>query len=83
MVTAIQNRMGILSKSRKLPANIDKVKFEEAKASLATLTQGWADATAAYGAGDLTDAVARGRAVKDKAVAIMESIGMQVPPAAY
>ncbi len=82
MVEAIQSRMGILSKSRRLPANIDKAKFEEAKASLATLTQSWTDATTAYGAGNLTDAVAKAQSVKEKAVGIMEALGMQAPAAA-
>jgi hypothetical protein len=82
MIEAVQSRMGILEKSRRLPANLDKAKFEEAKSSLATVTQSWSDATAAFGSGNLTDAVAKAQSVKDKTTGIMELLGMQPPPAA-
>ena len=38
MVYVITKRVGILSKSRKLPAGLDKDKFETAKTTLATVT---------------------------------------------
>jgi len=82
MVEAIQSRMNVLSKSRRLPSGIDKDKFESAKASLAEVTQTWTDATNAYQGGNLADAVAKANDVKGKAVEIMNAIGMKVPEAA-
>lgn len=80
VVDAIQSRIGVLSKSKRLPAGLDKAKFEEAKTGLATVTSTWTDATTAFGAGNLTDAVAKAETVKTKAAEIMGLLGMQVPP---
>ena len=82
MVGAIQSRVDILSKSRKLPAGLDKEKFEAAKASLATITQTWTEASNAFQSGSLMDAVDKAKAVKDKAVEIMNTLGMKPPEAA-
>jgi hypothetical protein len=82
MVEAIQKRVDILSKSRKLPAGLDKDKFEAAKTSLAAITQTWTEASNAFQGGNLMDAVGKAKVVKDKAVEIMGMLGMQVPAAA-
>jgi hypothetical protein len=82
MVDAIQKRVGILSKSRRLPAGLDKDKFESAKASLATVTQTWTEASDAFKSGNLMDAVNKAKEVKDKAAEIMNTLGMKVPEAA-
>ena len=82
MVEAVKSRVDILSKSKKLPANVTKEKFETAKADLAAATQGWTDAMAAYSGGDVADAVAKANTVKQKTVAALEALGMPVPPAA-
>jgi hypothetical protein len=82
MAEAIQSRVDILSQSKKLPAGLDKDKLEGAKAGLATLKQSWADASAAYSAGNLGDAVTKATTAKDKAVETMTALNMQVPPAA-
>ncbi|MBZ5535547.1 MAG: hypothetical protein LAO31_06290 [Acidobacteriia bacterium] len=82
MVNAIQSRVAILSKSRSLPAGLDKDKFESAKASLATVTQTWTEASNAFQSGNLMDAVGKAKAVKEKAVEIMNALGMKAPAAA-
>jgi hypothetical protein len=82
MVDAVKSRVDILSKSKKLPANVTKEKFEAAKADLAAATQGWTDAMTAYSGGNVADAVAKANVVKEKAVAALEALGMPVPPAA-
>jgi hypothetical protein len=82
MVSAIQSRVNILSKSSKLPAGLDKAGFESAKASLATITQTWTEASNAFSGGNLMDAVAKATTVKEKAVEIMSALGMKVPGAA-
>jgi hypothetical protein len=82
MVSAIKSRVDILSKSRKLPANLDKAKFEGAKTGLGEITQAWTDAENAFKDGNITDAVAKGNEVKAKATEIMTLLGMQPPAAA-
>ena len=78
-VEAIQSRIGMLSKSKKLPAGLDQAKFEAAKTGLATVTSTWTEATTAFGAGNLTDAIAKADTVKAKAAEVMGLLNMQVP----
>ncbi len=82
MVGAIQSRVDMLSKSRRLPAGLDKDKFEAAKASLATVSQTLSEATDSFKGGNLMDAVSKAKTVKEKATEIMNSLGMKVPEAA-
>jgi hypothetical protein len=82
MVESVKSRVDILSKSKKLPANVTKENFETAKADLADATKGWEDANAAFKGGNIADAVAKADAVKKKAVEALEALKMPVPPAA-
>jgi hypothetical protein len=82
MVNAIQSRVTMLSKSRKLPAGLDKDKFESAKASVPTITQTLAEASDAFKNGNLMDAVSKAKTVKEKATEVMNALGMKVPEAA-
>ena len=79
VVEAIQKRIGILSKSKSLPAGLDKAKFEEAKTGLASMTSAWTEATTAFGAGNLSEAVAKAESVKGQAASVMGLLNMQVP----
>lgn len=82
MVEAIKSRVDILSKSQKLPANLDKAKFDGVKAGLPEVTQMWGDAQKAFSGGNLADAVSKAKTIKDKAVEMMTTLGMQVPAGA-
>ncbi len=82
MIAAIKSRVDILSKSRKLPANLAPEKFDGAKSGLAEITKGWEEANAAFKEGALADAAAKAKSAKEKAVEIMNTLGMQVPAAA-
>ena len=82
MAEAIKSRVDILSQSKKLPAGLDKDKFEGAKTGLAALNQSWTEASDAFKAGNMTDAVAKATAAKDKAVEVMTALNMKVPEAA-
>ena len=82
MVEAVKSRIDILSKSKKLPANVTKEQFESAKAGLAEATKGWDDATAAFKGGNVADAMTKADAVKKRTVEALEALGMPVPPAA-
>ena len=76
MVEAIQSRVDTLSKSRKLPKNVDKAAFDAAKSGLESLKATWAEATSASSSGNMADAVAKAQAVKDKGTEIMSQLGM-------
>lgn len=82
MIEAIKGRVDSLSKSRKLPANLDKEKFEGAKNGLSEITTAWDDANNAFKEDNLADALAKGTTVKEKAAEIMSTLGMQAPEAA-
>jgi hypothetical protein len=82
MTEALQSRVDILSQSKKLPAGLDKGKLDDAKAGLATAKQTWADASAAYSAGNIEDAVSKARSAQNKAAEAMTALNMQVPAAA-
>jgi hypothetical protein len=81
VVSAIQSRVDMLSKSKKLPAGVSKEAFDGAKSGLSTLTQTWTEATEAFKGGNLVDALAKARAVKSKAAETMTALGMPVPDA--
>jgi len=82
MVEAIKSRVDILSKSKKLPANLPKEKFEEVKSGLETAMKDWTAAQDSAKAGGLADAVAKANSIKEKAAQYMQTLGMPVPPAA-
>jgi len=82
LAAAIKSRVDILSQSKKLPAGLDKAKLDGAKTDLAALNQSWTEASEAFKSGNVTDAVAKARAAKDKAVEIMTALNMTVPQAA-
>jgi len=82
MIEALESRIGILSKSKKLPANISADKFAEAKAGLASAKEEWAKAQESSKAGNTAEAASLGNSVKAKAAKAMEALGMNVPPTA-
>jgi hypothetical protein len=82
MVDAIKSRVDILSSSKKLPKGMDAATLDSAKQGLAAATTSWNEAQEAYKNGNMADAVAKANVVKEKAVQVMQSLGMTPPPAA-
>jgi hypothetical protein len=76
-VAAIESRVGMLSKSKKLPSGITKDALAAAQTGLDQAKATWGEATAAFGAGNVEEAVAKAKAVKSRADEIMASLGMQ------
>lgn len=75
-VAGVDNRLDILSKSRKLPMNLDASALDSARSTIAEAKAQWRQATAAQQAGDLPGAVnAAGRALDD-ANAARTTLGM-------
>jgi hypothetical protein len=75
-VAAIDSRVNILSKSKKLPANLDPATFESVKTGLADAKTLWDQATAAQASGNVEGAVTAARQVKEKADAALAALGM-------
>jgi len=76
MLEAIGSRVDILSKSKRLPKNIDKAAFEAAKTSLDTMKAGWAEASSAFSSGKVAEAVAKAQSIKDQGTEVMRTLGM-------
>jgi len=82
MITAIKSRVDILSKSKKLPANLTADKFTEAKSMLTEAMNDWGVSQESFKGGSLAEAVTKANSVKEKAVQILKTLGMPVPEAA-
>ena len=82
MVAALQSRTDILSKAKKLPANLTADKLGEVKSFLASAKDEWAKAQESFKAGNFADSVNMAASLKEKAAKAMETLGMAVPTAA-
>jgi len=83
MIADMQSKVDSLSKLKKLPASLTKEKFEEAKAGLASVKDEWTKAEESFKTESFADAVSMATSVKDKAVKVMDDLGMSIPaPAA-
>ena len=82
MVEALQSRVDILSKAKKLPANLTADKLADVKSFLASAKGEWAKAQESFKAGNFADSVGLAASLKEKAAKAMESLGMTVPAAA-
>lgn len=79
-VTEIETRLGVLEKARKLPAGITKDTVTNAKAGLEQTKTLWGEATTAFGAGNLEEAVTKANGVKARAEELVSVLG--IAPAA-
>ena len=76
LVDAIQGRVDTLTKSRKLPKDVDKATFETIKTDFETVKTDWTSAPQEFTAGAAADAVRKGRAARAKAEEIQAKLGM-------
>ena len=81
IVEAIKSRVDILSKSKKLPANLPAEKFAEVKTKLGEAMSEWGVAQESFKSGNLADAVGKVNALKSKATDMLNALGMPVPEA--
>jgi hypothetical protein len=75
MVTKLQAKVDSMTRSRKLPKDMDKAAFETAKTDFETLKSSWAEAGAEFNSGMVADAVRRARAAKAKGEELMQKFG--------
>jgi hypothetical protein len=76
MVSAIQSRLDVLAKSKRLPKNLTQAAYDSAKAGFDSMRSTWDAATAAATAGDPVDAVAKAREVQAKGNEVLTLLGM-------
>jgi len=81
VMKTIQSRVDVLSKSAHLPAGLDKAAFDTVKSGVASATQMWTDAQAAFQSGNLADAVSKAQSVKQAAASALTALKMPVPAA--
>jgi hypothetical protein len=81
VVSTVQKRVDVLSKSRSLPAGLDKAAFDQVKTDLGTATSTWVEAEAAQKSGNIGEAVAKAIDVKGLVVKALTALKMPVPPA--
>ncbi|MCU0761308.1 MAG: hypothetical protein MUF07_19205 [Steroidobacteraceae bacterium] len=76
MVEAIQGRLDILTKSRKLPKGLDKATLDSAVASFDSMKSAWGEATSAATSGNFVEAMAKADEIKAKGTEVMAALGM-------
>lgn len=76
MVGAIQSRLDILTKSKKLPKGLDKATLDQAVASFDGMKASWTEATSAATSGNFVDAMSKAEAIKAKGTEVMTALGM-------
>jgi DNA repair exonuclease SbcCD ATPase subunit len=76
MVEAIESRVDTLSGSRKLPADVDKAAVESAKSALESMKSQWAEASAAFNAGNAIEAADKARMVQARGEKVIDLLGM-------
>lgn len=75
-IEAIDSRVNILAKSKKLPANVTKDALASAQSSLAEAKSLWDQASNAQATGNVRDAVTSARQAKEQADAALTGLGM-------
>ena len=75
-ITAVDSRVSMLAKSKKLPAGVTKDALTAAQNSLASAKTLWGEAASAQTAGKLGDAVAAAKQAKDSIDAALAGLGM-------
>jgi hypothetical protein len=81
MLDAIKDKLDILSASKKLPKTLDKARLEGAKANFEAAAKMWDEAKSTFAGGNVADAIAKAKTVKEKAMEVMNNLGMQAPEA--
>ena len=79
MLDAIKEKLDALSASKKLPKTLDKAKLEGAKADYEAAAKMWDEAKSTFSGGNMDAALAKAKTVKEKAMEVMNILGMQIP----
>lgn len=79
-VASLTAKIEELGKARRLPKGLDAARLTEAKEGLAGIALAWEEASAAFAAGNLAEAVGRASGLPQKGNDVMALLGM-APPA--
>ena len=79
MIADVTKKVEQLSGGKKLPAGLDKAALESVVADLEGATTGWAEAGAAFGAGDVMAATTKAGDVHATVAGLMATLGMPPP----
>jgi predicted small lipoprotein YifL len=82
MIDQIKAKLESVAAMKKLPKDWDKAKLEAAQANLAGIQKATTDAYETYKAGNVAEAVAKGKAVQTKVTDAMAALGLTAAPAA-
>ncbi len=80
-LSAAASRVADLNKTHRLPKGVSKDTLAGAGAVVDAAKQDWSEAQSAHQAGNLQDAVAKGKAAQEKLGALMTSLGTASPGA--
>jgi hypothetical protein len=75
-IAAVEARLTTLAKAHKLPAGVTKDAVTASKAGLADAKTSWAEATSAFGSGNLQSAIEKAKAVKAKLDDVSAKLGI-------
>lgn len=75
-VASIQAKIEELGKAKKLPKGMDKAKLAQATEGLAGISKAWDEASAAFTAGNIGEALGRASTLKEKGAEVMALLGM-------
>lgn len=75
-VASLTAKVEELGKAKKLPKGLDAAKLTQAKDGLAALTTAWNDASAAFAAGNVPEAMAKAGGLKEKGNELLALLGL-------
>jgi hypothetical protein len=81
MLSAIKEKLETLSASKRSPKTMSKAKLEAAQADYEAATKMLEEAKSTFSGGNMADAIAQAKTVKEKAMEVMNNLGMQVQEA--
>jgi hypothetical protein len=80
MLDTIKDKLEFLTASKKLPKTLDKAKLEGAKADYEAAAKMWDEAKSTFSGGNMADAIAKAKTVKERAMEVMNNLGINETP---
>lgn len=78
MVDALQKRVDTLTKTRKLPKDMDQAAFDAARNGFEQLKTSWTEASADFAGGKAAEALRKARAAKARGQELLDQLGAKV-----
>lgn len=81
MLQTIRAKLTILSIPKEMPPSLDKTKLNAARSGYQEAATTWEQAKNAFSEGNLPDATAKAKTVREKAMEVMTTLGIKAPAA--